>query len=344
MYASADGLAWSPDGSEIWFTAAETGGNRVLRAVAPSGRSRVLLVGAGSMTLQDVSRDGRVLMTHDLIRVGVVTRGPADPAERDLSWFDWSLLADLSQDGRSVLFTESGEGGGPGYSVFLRGTDGSPAVRLGEGEALALSPDGKRVLAIVHPTGDQQLAIYPTGPGEPKVLPLGNLRVRGAAWLGDNRRILMTASEPGHDNRAYLLDSEGGAPKPLTPEGHRVPNGTGLVDGLRFLTIGPERKAFLQSLDGGEPMPVPGILADDIVLGSAAKDGTIWVRRGRDLPARIFRLDLATGQAEPYKDLVPADPTGIVDVFGTHVTRDGRSWAFSYGRKLSDLYVVEGLR
>ena len=123
-----------------------------------------------------------------------------------------------------------------------------------------------------------------------------------------------------------------------------MPNGTGLVDGLRFLTIGPERKAFLQSLDGGEPMPVPGILADDIVLGSAAKDGTIWVRRGRDLPARIFRLDLATGQAEPYKDLVPADPTGIVDVFGTHVTRDGRSWAFSYGRKLSDLYVVEGLR
>ncbi len=344
VFASADGMAWSPDGSEIWFTAAETGGNRVLRAVTPAGRRRVLLTGAGALTLHDVARDGRVLMTHDLIRVGVVVRGPADPVERDLSWFDWSLLTCPSEDGRSVLFSESGEGGGPGYSVFLRGTDGSPAVRLGEGEALSLSPDGKRVLAILHPTADQQLAIYPTGPGEPKVLSPGNLRVQGATWLADNRRILMTAAEPGHDARVYLVDSEGGAPKPLTPEGHRAPLGVGLIDKRRFLTIDAARKTFIWSLDGGDPVPAPGILPDDIVLGRAEKDGTIWVRRGRGLPARISRLDLANGNAEPFKELVPADPTGIVDIIGSRVTRDGRTVAFSYGRKLSDLYVVEGLR
>ena len=344
VFASAKGLAWSPDGSEIWFTAAETGGNRALRAVRPSGRLRVLLAGAGAFTLQDVSRDGRVLTTHDLTRVGFVARGPADPRERDLSWFDWSLLADLSEDGRTALFSESGEGGGAGYSVFIRGTDGSPAVRLGEGEAFSLSPDGKRVLALLHPTADQQLVIYPTGAGEPNLLSLPNLRVRAAIWLADSRRFLMTAAEPGHDSRVYLGDSDGGAPRPLTPEGYRAPRGVGLIDGRRFLTRGPSEKVYVHSIEGGAPVPVPGISPADVILGPGAKDGTAYVRRGADLPARIARLDLASGREEPYRDLVPADPTGIVDLVTIRITRDGRSYASSYGRVLSDLYLVEGLK
>jgi hypothetical protein len=291
-----------------------------------------------------VSRDGRVLTTHDLTRVGFVARGPADPRERDLSWFDWSLLSDLSDDGRTVLFSESGEGGGPGYSVFVRGTDGSPAVRLGEGQALSLSPDGKRVLAILHPTADQQLVIYPTGAGEPKVLSFPSLRVQAAAWLSDSRRFLMTAAEPGHDSRVYIGDSEGGVPKPLTPEGHRAPRGRSMIDARRFLTRGPNEKVYVYSIEGGEPAPVPAISPADVILGPGAKDGTAYVRRGGDLPARIVRLDLASGREEPYRDLVPADATGIVDLIGIRVTRDGRYWGYSYGRLLSDLYLVEGLK
>ena len=344
VFASAFGLAWSPDGSEIWFTAAETGGNRSLHAVTPSGRLRILLTGAGVLTLQDVSRDGRVLTTHDLTRVGLVARGPADQKERDLSWFDWSLLADLSEDGRTVLFSESGEGGGPGYSVFIRDTDGSPSVRLGEGQAFSLSPDGKRVLALVHPTADQQLVVYPTGPGEPKQLSHPNLRVQAATWLPDSRHFLMTAAEPGHDSRVYLGDSEGGALRPLTLEGYRAPRGMGLIDGRRFLTRGPDAKIYIHTIDGGEPVPVPGIAPVDVIVGPGAREGTIYVRRGHGLPARIVRLDLASGKEEPYRDLVPADPTGIVDLVTICITRDGRSYASSYGRRLSDLYVVEGLK
>ncbi len=345
VFAGASGLAWSPDGSEIWFTAADVGGNRALRAVSPSGRPRVLVRGMGAMTLHDVSRDARVLMTHDLARIGFVTRGPEGPGERDLSWFDWSLLADLSEDGRTALFSEAGEGGGPGYSVFIRRTDGSPAVRLGEGQALSLSPDGKRVLAILHPTSGQQLVIYPTGPGEPKFLSYPNLRVQSAVWLPDGRRFLMTAAEPGRDSRAYLGDSEGGAPRPLTPEGYRAPRGLGvMIDARRFLVRSPDQKVYVHSIEGGEPVPVPGIGPTDDFVGPSANEGTILLRRGHDLPARIVRLDLASGREEPYREFVPADPTGIVDLFGIRVTRDGRYYAYSYGRVLSDLYLVEGLK
>ncbi len=344
VFASAAGLAWSPDGSEVWFTAAENGSNRALRAVTLAGRGRVLAAGAGAFTLHDVTKDGRVLVTHDLVRLGLIARGPDAPVERDLSWFDWSLLADLSPDGRALLFTESGEGGGKGYSVFLRGTDGAPAVRLGEGQGQSLSPDGKRVLALLHPTEDQQLVVYPTGAGESRRVSPPNLQVRYAKFLPDGRRVLLQGAEPGHDNRIWLADADGATPpRALTPEGHGSSFLVGVLDGRRFLTYGPDRKVYVHALEGGEPVPVPGIGPDDVVVGPASKDGTIWLRRGRDLPARIVRLDLTTGREEPYRQIMPPDPAGIVDVLGIRVTSDGRFYAATYARELSDLYVIEGL-
>jgi Tol biopolymer transport system component len=342
LYASLVGLAWSPDGSEIWFTAADVGGNRALYAVTPAGRVRLLFRGTGALTIADVSRDGRLLLTHSLNRIGLVALAPGDQSERDLSWFDWSLMADLSQDGRTVVFSETGEGGGAGYSAFLRATDGSPAVRLGEGSANSLSPDGKRALCIVHPTTDQQIAIYPTGPGEAKVLSFPTLRTRRAEWLPDGRHFLMAALETGHGFHVYLVDSEGGDPKPVTPEG--LGGAFRAYDAKHFFGRGPERKYVLFSVDGGDPLPVFGIEPTDTVIGPSDRPGVVYVRRRGDLPAHIVLVDIATGREEKWKDLVPADTTGIVGVYGIRITPDGRGYAISYARVLSDLYVVEGLK
>src|SRR5262249_55577893 len=147
-FNTAAGLAWSPRGDEVWFTATRSGGSRALYAVSLSGRERLLARVTGSLTLRDVNRDGRVLFTHDSTRLGIFALPPGETKERDLSWFDWSLVRDFSLDGKTVLFDESAEGGGPNYSVYLRKTDGSPAVRLGDGAAMAISPDGKWVISI----------------------------------------------------------------------------------------------------------------------------------------------------------------------------------------------------
>ena len=342
LYATLAGLAWSPDGTEVWFTAADVGGNRALQAVTPSGRVRMLFRGTGALTLNDVSRDGRVLVTHDLNRIGLASLAPGDTAERDLSWFDWSLMADLSADGRTLLFSESGEGGGPGYSAFLRATDGSPAVRLGEGSADALSPDGKRALCIVHPTGDQQIAIYPTGPGETKLLSFPSFRTRRAESLSDGRHFLMAALETGHGIRIYLVDSEGGDPRPLTAEG--LGGAFRVYDEKHFIGRGADRQYLLYSTEGGDPVAVSGLGPDDAFVGPSDRKGVVYVRRGNGLPARIVLVDIATGREEKWKDLVPADVTGIVGVYGIRITPDGRGYAISYARVLSDLYVVEGVR
>ena len=119
-----------------------SGALRGRRSTRPPAQ-RIVTSVTGSLTLQDISREGRVLMIGRAAPARPRRLSAGSVKERDLSWLDWSRPAGLSADGRFVLIYESGAGGGPGYSAYLRGTDGSPAVRLGEGQSLGLSPDGK---------------------------------------------------------------------------------------------------------------------------------------------------------------------------------------------------------
>jgi dipeptidyl aminopeptidase/acylaminoacyl peptidase len=136
------GVAWSPKGDEVWFT--EWGS---VRAVTLGGTQRTLTRVPGPVTINDVSPDGRVLVTMAQWYQGLVVASPGVARERDLAWFEAASLAALSRDGQAVLFSDRGPGPGTGEPypahTYLRRTDGSPAVRLGEGLALALSPDGQ---------------------------------------------------------------------------------------------------------------------------------------------------------------------------------------------------------
>ena len=346
VFATARGLAWSPDGSEVWFSAAETGSNRALYAVQParpSARPRLLARVTGSLRLQDVSRDGRVLLTRDAERLGFFASVPGQTAERDLSWLDYGQAVEISADGSTVLFFESGEGGGTGYSTYLRKTDGSPALRLGEGTAQGLSPDGKWVLAIVHQTTDPQLVLYPTGAGEARVLSPEGLKVRQARWLPDGRRILVAALEEGHAIRIYVRDVEGGKPRPVTPERYRFLPAVS-PDGKRFVTRGPDDRFFVFPVAGGEPVPVPGLAPGDYPVGWTADSEVLYVRRAAAVPARVVRLDIKTGRAEPWREFAPADTAGLVNVGFRSITPDGRFYVYNCSRMLSDLFLVEGLQ
>ena len=224
-YGGEEGLAWAPGGKEIWFTASATDFYSI-HAVSLSGKQRVVMRSAGDLELQDISKDGRVLVTSFQRRMGLIGSAPGDAQEHDWSWFDYSLFNNISPDGRELLFSESSGAGGPLYSVFLRRTDGSPAVHLGEGRGEAISPDGKWVLALV-PTSPPQLSLLPTGAGEPRILSRDSIDYQRAWWFPDGKRILVAGSEPGHSTRLYVRDLEGGKLQPVTPEKMEVSVRTG---------------------------------------------------------------------------------------------------------------------
>ena len=136
------GVAWSPSGDEVWFTATKSGSAQNLRGATLSGRVRDITNVPGGMWIQDVRNGLALTITHQQ-RAGIRGLPPGSTDERELGWFGWSIPKDISRDGKQILFEEEGEGGGPGYIVFLRHTDGSPPVNMGEGRAEAISPDKK---------------------------------------------------------------------------------------------------------------------------------------------------------------------------------------------------------
>src|SRR5262249_37102603 len=178
----------------IWFNDVRDG-TTTIKAVSLSGRDRVLASFPGDFTLDDVARDGRVLLDLTVEEREMVGRFSGETEERALSWLDGAVPADLSVDGSLLLFTEAGQGGGSNKSVYKRKMDGSPPVRLGDGVALALSPDGRWALSRSDST-PSELTLLPTGAGQPRTLSLGKMQMLGTGqsfFFPDSKRVLMPA-------------------------------------------------------------------------------------------------------------------------------------------------------
>src|SRR5581483_6827556 len=342
-WETAWGLGWSPSGNEIWFSSTRIGYGRYLSAVTLSGHERLLAREPGTLTLQDVARDGRVLITRDVPRVGMVGLTSGSNKERDLSWMDWSAPKDLSADGKTLLFVESGEAGGENYSVYLRGTDGSPAVRLGDGVGFALSPDQKWPLSGL-PKPPVQFVLLPTGAGESKTITHDPINRLWARWFPDGKHLLFSGDEPGKGVRLYVQDVEGGAVKAVTGEGV---NGSLVAispDGKQIAFIGADQKPALLTVDTGEIRPIAGLTSEEAPISYTTDGKYLFVYRLGEVPATVDRFEMATGRKEPWKKLVPPDVSGVTDISSILMTPDGNNYVYEYGRTLSDLYLVNDLR
>ncbi len=343
-FSTAGGLAWPPGGREVWFTAAEVGGNRSIYAASLSGRTRVLARVTGNLTLHDVARDGRVLVAHDTLRSGILGYAPGDRGEKDLSWLDWSGVRDIAADGSWFAFVESGEGGGAGYSAYTRRMDGSPPVRLGEGIPMSISPDGRWVLGVTNISKDPKLSMLPTGAGSPRPVTAGGLVVKTAEWFPNGQTILITASEGTRGERLYLLDSADAKPRSISPPGYRAFLRSISPDGKFASVQGPDRRRYLYPLAGGEPQPIPSLVPGEDPVGWMGDSHWLFLFDRQKIPGRVFRVELSTGKRELWKELVPLDPAGIDLLSPPALTPDGKTYVYSYNRILSDLFLAEGIR
>ena len=338
-FTSLRGLAWSPDGREIWFTGARNGGERYLYAVTPSGRERLLLRIPGSLILHDIGKDGRVLLSLGATRNSVEFIGPGDNTARDLSWLDWTVLDALSEDGTTLATTESGDGTGGDSVIFVRKTDGAPAVRIAnQGRSLALSPDGKWLLTIneMDPAATG-FTLLPLRAGAPLRIESG-MRSVAAAFFPEGKRIAYSGAASGPP-RIYVQQISGGEARPVSPEGVRFVALS--PDGTRILGRTPEAFA-LYAVDGGSVQRVPFLEARDIALRFAAGGQAVFLRNLEG--TRIDRLDLASGKRELWKEIHPSDPAGLRGIGGTRITPDGKSIAYATFRTVSELFLVEGLK
>ena len=339
------GLAWTPSGDEVWFDDQGAQGQFAIEAADLSGRVRTVATLPVGMVVHDIARDGRVLIERYASQRGILVLAPGAARERDLSWFDGSRLAGLSDDGRRMLINETGDATGRSGVYYLRGTDGSPAVKLGEGRAMDLSPDGQWVLGS-PPDADRTYVLAPTGTGTPVTLDERPFfqSVLLAKFFPDGKRLLLLAAEPGKERRLYVQELPSGKPSLITPRLNGLEGRPVSSDG-RWIAGYLEYAEDVQIVPvaGGESRTVPNTKGDfQFIRWSPDGRSLIGVVNG-SLPARLLRVDIATGSREVIKELAPPELSGIVEISRICMTPDLASYAYGYGKSAtSDLYVVEG--
>ena len=328
------------------FTASEAGADNSLRGLSLDGRLRVVLSGMGRLVLHDVAPDGRLLLERATVRSEIVFRRAAASEDQDLSWLDYSAVAGISPSGDTVLFYESGEGAGPGYSMYLRRTDASPPVRVGSGRALDLSPDGRLVLSV-DVRNATALDLTPTGSGETRQIRIpGVVAYDDAGFLDDSRSIFITGREASGRRATWLTDVDGKDPRRLPlPEGRFLRQSTFSKDGSRFVASCPEGGGSCRyETAAGQPTPISGTEKGWMVVGIDTHGRLYYRTRKPGESDRLLRLDPATGRVTPLAELAPRDRVGAFAVLDVAVATSGEAWAYTLLRRLSDLHVVTGIR
>jgi len=340
-WTSVEGIVWSPASDEVWFSACNAGSSDNLRGVTLDGKLRTIANVPGGMWAEDI-RNGVMLVVAQQQRIDISGVPPGSTEERELGWLGWSTDIQISSDGKKVLFTEEADGGGPNYTVFLRDTDGSPPVRIGEGVGLAISPDNKWVVTESAKGGP--LSLVPTGAGEARQLTHDNITYSTAEFLPDGNRLLTTAVEPGHGARDYLIDLKSGDSKAITPEGI-----TGVFispDGTKVIMSGPDGRTGVWPLGGKDLQIIPD-LDPRYVVNGWMPDGLSVYATLNELGRRtvkVYKVNTVTGKMELWKEFGTGLSGGISGVAAPHLSRDGNAYAYVYIRVLSHAYVARDLR
>ena len=340
---SEAGLAWRPDGEEIWFTAAEKGNTRKLMAVNLSGRIRMLLDLPVAMNLQDIAADGRVLVSLDSARlaVGFTTLGRRGDA--DISWHDWESARDISPDGQSVLFEDASEAAGTNYSVVLRKVDGTLPIRLGEGSSGGLSPDGEWAISFAA-SQLKQLTLLPTGIGQPRTINITGLEHIHKGWgrfFPNGQKIIVNGDQSGRPPRCYEIEVSTGKAMAATPEGFLC--GASSPDSQAILGKGPGGALAIYPLNGGAPKPLSNFNAKFNPVQWSEDGRFIYGYHAGEFPSRVYKTEIATGKETFVQELRPGAPAGVVMVAPIVVSRDGKRFAYSYNQTLSVLNLISGL-
>jgi len=340
-WSTLQGVVWSPAGDEIWFTASNSGNAGNAKAVTLSGKLRTITNVPGGMWLEDL-RNGVALMVTSQRRIGIRGMPPSGKEERELGWFGWSILSDLTPDGRKVLFDEEGDGGGPNYTVFLRDTDGSPPVRIGEGVSLAVSPDAKWV--ITQPAKGGPLILVPTRAGLARQLTNNNVSYQRVRWLAGGKELLASGIEAGHGVRDYVIELSSGNSRPITPEG--VGGVVPSPDGRSTAVVGQDGKWGLWPLDGGGLRLIPGLDSNYRVSGWSPDGKSLYAvsTRQREKIRSVYRVNTVTGKMKLWKTFGEGLAAGAMSPGGSYRSGEGGAYVYLYVQTLSQVYVVRGMK
>jgi Tol biopolymer transport system component len=341
-WVSEFGLAWDQSGRELWFSSTSGEKPQEIRAVSRSGQQRTILSTVSDIALHDVSKEGTVLLTSVRVSTEIDVGRKGNGPDRLLELPDEHVnLVGLSFDGKTIALGVSGVGSGQDYFTVVMKEGTREAVRLGEGDPISVSPDGRWILSVL-PSQPNRLILYPTGIGEVRPIDVSPVHVLNivSSWTSDGSKVLFMGAERDGPPQAFLLDTSSGNLSHVTSPG--TSDAIVSPDGRYVVAKNPSNKFFVYPVSGGESRPVGGMLANEFPIQWDTSSRRLYVW-SRTLPAKIFLVDIGSGTRRPWLEITPSEQSGLL--YGEVViTPDGLSYGYRYRRVLTDLFLARGLR
>ena len=339
------GLAWSPDGTAIWFSSELFAEGGVVESVRPGERARTLLRIPSAVRLQDVSREGRMLIISGASRAEIAGRLAGDDRDRRYEWWANDYVGAIAANGRSFAGDEQETGAAEGeYIAYVRKNDGSPPIRLGPASTLGMSPRGEWVFATTLSQDRDRLLMFPTGVGRRREISLGGVRPVGAGYTrasctADGRMLAFTGLTSSEGRRGYLLDLETEELRAVTPEG--ISQSIVSPDGAWLTGVDDDGRLWIFRTGKGEPVQVTAVRPGEVPLAWSTDNRALFVW-DRSFPARILRIGIADGRRQKTREIMPEDPAGVL--YGSIVMAPGgRYYLYRIRRSLNTLHLVEGV-
>jgi len=340
-FEQCQGLDWDAKTGEIWFSASigTANASSTLWAIRSSGKSSSRYVLPDFFRLQSVSAGGdRFLLTSERERVNLTVRhGRESP--RDFSWFGWTLVADISPDGKTLLFYDQGPTEKTA-GMWIRPLAGGDAIRLGEGHPGKFSPDGRWVVGVTRPlSGPPELSLIPVEAGRPRRLPLRDAHVSAPSFAGPST-LLFVRTEKGR-SEIWRIESDGTGARSLGAAGCDRPMAS--PSGNSFLCVEGEGALAVHSMNDRSRRKLYQLANEGefvSVRWNGAGDRIFAVTRDR----RILTLDSSTGSLI-REETIPVAATPVHGrLLDAALDSDGVIQAYSMIQKSADLYMASGIR
>ena len=324
-YSEIEGLAWATDGKSVVVGVQIAGAVLQLQRVTLGGTVELTAPGVGDATIQDIARDGRQLILREDVLSSIWLQRANAAFASDLSWLNHTFFPILSGDGLQLVFGDAAGAAGNSYGTMHRRTDGTPAVRLGDGAPLGVSRDKQWVLSAVPlPV---QLVAYPTGVGTARRLDHGEFAgITAAGFVNADTEFVVCGNARGESVRCYVGALAGGPLRPF------------LSESVRSLTVSPDgasvianvadsgyRQVFLRD---GTSRRVAGLDPSDAVLRFSPDGRALWTRKPNAVPVRVERVDLATGARNLLLPPFGIGRPGLLAVPGVSLADDPRTYAY----------------
>jgi len=349
-YESEQGLAWSANGKEIWFTASDAAELNSLRAVDLGGQTRIVAAAPARLHLQDIAEDGQVLITSDAVNYRVGVGDSKSGRLQDLSAFEYTVLSNISNDGSMILVNSFDIAGDTNYRLYVQGTNGSPPVLVGHGAGGNFSPDGKWV-AAVDPGHPENLSVIPTGVGEARTVhsPEGTHYI-GVSLLPDNKHVLITTAGSEQTPQSAVQDIEVGSVHPVGPKDRYIAAFVITLfpgpspDGKSCIQTDGQGHYWLQLLEGGSARELSGIAPGEKIINWHGDSDNVFLAHPDGINVQIYNLNLTTGKRQLWTTFSPQDKTALAGHSLVYITPDGAHFGYQAQRVYSTVFLAKGLR